>query len=265
MKTVALVSSCLLSSILLCLVLLMLQSRPVVSAALANAANPQNPAPASITAQIVVTPSRDNTIYESPNGGLSNGAGIAFFAGKTGAGSIVRGLLGFDLAERLPVSATVATATLKLNVNTPKQAGTRSIRFHRLSRDWGEGDSNADKGEGGGASATTGDATWLHSFFNTQFWQNPGGDFAESASFTITVSANGVYTHSSEALLADVQGWLANPDMNFGWVIIGDEAAGATAKRFASKEDAANAPQLVIEYTGVTEEQKKVFLPLIGQ
>ena len=32
-------------------------------------------------------------------------------------------------------------------------------------------------GRGSGGSAQVDDATWLHTFFQDQFWVNPGGDF----------------------------------------------------------------------------------------
>src|SRR4029079_7070373 len=47
----------------------------------------------------------------------------------------------------------------------------------------------------------------------------------------------------------DVQGWVANPTTNFGWVLIGDEALDATAKMYDSGESAVanNRPKLILD------------------
>ena len=77
---------------------------------------------------------------------------------------------------------------------------------------------------GAGAQAEAGDATWLHTFYNTSFWTTPGGDFSPTLSATTTVSTvNTTYTWSGSGLLADVQAWVSNPASNFGWVIRGNE------------------------------------------
>src|SRR4030095_14498372 len=48
---------------------------------------------------------------------------------------------------------------------------------------------------------------------------------------------------------ADVQSWLNDSSINFGWLMLGDESTGSTAKRFDTRESA-NPPVLTIEYTG---------------
>ena len=49
-------------------------------------------------------------------------------------------------------------------------------------------------------------------------------------------------------MVADVQAWLDNPASNFGWLMLGDETAIATAKRFDTRESA-SPPMLTIEFT----------------
>jgi hypothetical protein len=51
-------------------------------------------------------------------------------------------------------------------------------------------------------------------------------------------------------MATDVQGWLANPASNFGWILIGDETQDATAKMYASGEDffPANHPKLIVDF-----------------
>ena len=48
-------------------------------------------------------------------------------------------------------------------------------------------------------------------------------------------------------MVADVQSWLDNPASNFGWLVLGDETAIATAKRFDTRESA-SPPMLTIEF-----------------
>lgn len=218
-----------------------------------------------LLAQLVLTPTKDNTLYESTTGTISNGAGDYLFAGQTNrAGAIRRGVLAFDLAGKLPSGATIVSATLQLHLSKTS-AGTTPVNLHRVLANWGEGASNANSNEGGGATATTGDATWLHTSFNTTFWQTPGGDFTPAASATTAVAGEAIYQWRSPTLLADVQSWLADPASNFGWIIIGDENASGTAKRFDSKENptAANRPQLTIVYTVTETTAARVYLPLI--
>ena len=125
--------------------------------------------------------------------------------------------------------------------------------MHRLLAEWGEGSSNAsDRGGGQGAASSTGDATWIHTSFDSGTWSSLGGDFATTASSSLEISSPGSYTWSSTPqLVADVQGWIANGSSNYGWIVIGDESAGRTAKRFDSREHgtASVRPQLVVEFT----------------
>lgn len=244
------------------LVLVLLMQTTVLYAGTAEedgAANANGTIPISIT----LTASQDNTLYESATGNISNGAGDYLFAGQTNQGAIRRGLLAFDLTDKLPAGATIVSATLQLRLSKTS-AGPTTVSLHRVLANWGEGSSNANSNEGGGVTATTGDATWLHTLFNTTLWQAPGGDFAATASATATVAGVADYQWRSPTLLADVQGWVANPATNFGWLIMGDEGTSGTAKRFDSRENptAANRPQLTITYTMPTTEIAKIFLPV---
>jgi hypothetical protein len=194
-------------------------------------------------------PVRDNTLYEDSAGSLSNGAGDHLFAGSTARGSVRRALLGFDVASRLPAGATVTGVSLTLHVSRTI-AGSRAVALHRALSSWGEGTSDAFGEEGLGAESTPNDATWIHTFFNTEFWTTAGGDFAETPSATQSVDGPGFYTWASTPeLVADVQMWLDDPSADFGWVVIGTEEPGA-AKRFDSREidDESLRPALEIEF-----------------
>ncbi|HVS11400.1 MAG TPA: hypothetical protein VMS76_16130 [Planctomycetota bacterium] len=202
--------------------------------------------------QVIVPASKDNTLYQSSTGSLSNGAGPNFFAGRDGSGAIKRAVVAFDVAAHVPAGSRIDAARLVLTLSATI-VGPKNVGLHALLADWGEGTSVAGFGGGGGAAATPGDATWLHTFHPSQFWAAPGGDFAPSASASILVNLQlGAYTWGpTPAMTADVQAWLDNPSLSFGWCLVGDESTAATAKRFDSREHPTPAvrPQLVVDFT----------------
>jgi hypothetical protein len=194
---------------------------------------------------VSIPASQDNTLY-AESGNLSNGAGNYVFAGATGFGSPRRALIAFDVAAAIPAGSTIQSAALSLNMSMTN-AGPSNVALHRVSASWGEGTSMAMSGEGGGALATTGDATWQYRFFATQSWTNLGGDFVATPSASISVDANGIYTWGSNAaLVTDVQAWLDDPSTSFGWVLIGDESMSTTAKRFDSRTNATGVPPVLV-------------------
>jgi hypothetical protein len=207
-------------------------------------------AASSANAAIInIMPSKDNTLYEfdPDEGDHSNGAGFHFFAGENGEGELRRGVLAFDVAGTIPAGSTITAVSLSLSMSmTP--AGAETIELHKLLADWGEGTSHAPMGEGDGAPATPNDATWRHRFFDSVFWTTQGGDFSAMVSASQSVAGVGHYTWSSTQMVADVQSWLDNPGSNFGWLVLGNETASATTKRFDTRESA-SPPVLTIEYT----------------
>ena len=54
-------------------------------------------------------------------------------------------------------------------------------------------------------------------------------------------------------MVADAQSWLADPASNYGWVVVGNESADFTAKRFQSREGLAP-PELSVTYAPVSTE-----------
>ena len=203
---------------------------------------------------VTISPSKDNTLYESAAGSLSNGAGNHFFAGRTGptSGSLIRrGVIAFDIAGSIPAGSTIDSVTLSLHMSRTV-SGAQNVTLHKLLADWGEGSSNAPGFEGGGAAASPGDATWVHRFFNTANWASVGGDFFPFFSSSASVGGIGSYTWgSTAAMVSDVQSWLDNPATNFGWLLKGNESASTTTKRFDTKENTtpANRPVLVVDFT----------------
>ncbi len=82
-----------------------------------------------------------------------------------------------------------------------------------------------------GAPSAEDDATWIHRFFDTDFWATPGGDYAPEASASAVIAGTGFYVWSAPGMVADVQAWLDQPSDDYGWILIGNESTGATAKR----------------------------------
>lgn len=206
--------------------------------------------PAALAETVTVEADRDATLIEHPDGALANGSGPAMFAGHTAqaAGGIRRALVRFDVAGALPARAVIDRVTLRLTL-MPSNVGARAIRLHRVLADWGEGASSATGG--GGAPAQPGDATWIHTFWDTEYWAQPGGLFAGRVSAQQVVDDPGAYTWAdTEHLAQDVRLWNAAPWMNFGWILIGDELSIQSSKNFASREapDPSVRPMLEIDY-----------------
>ncbi len=217
----------------------------------------------SVAAADVVTLSaaRDNTLYENDNDQdppPSNGAGRNLYAGRSNQGAgqdRKRIVIAFDLAP-IPAGSTINSVTLSLYMNRSNEAGNTPVAVHRLLADWGEAGSSAGGGGGGGADAEVGDATWRHRFYPTDFWAPFGGEYVAASATTTVGTAEQFYDWSSGPLAADVQGWLDSPATNHGWIVVGDESAAPTAKRYSSREanQSAERPKLTIDYTpGVLE------------
>ncbi len=203
--------------------------------------------------QIIVAASKDNTLYETADGSTSNARGTAMFAGRNSqqANSIRRALMRFDVAAHLLAGSTIRSVQLVLH-NSTNNIQDEVLSLHRAVRDWGEGTSIASGSGGGGGPATTNDATWLHTFFDTQFWSTAGGDFQLTPSATQVVGDVGFYRWGpTPEMIADVQGWLDDAGTNFGWFVTGNEAVPSTAKRFSTREDPDPTwrPSLLVEFT----------------
>jgi hypothetical protein len=206
-------------------------------------------------ATAVVQALKDNTMYGESDT-LSNAKGQHIYAGtNNNLPSPRRALIAFDIAAVLPAGATVDSVSLRLVMTkTSPQAPPATVTLRRLTADWGEATSIADLGlgEGGGGSATPGDATWGHKFYDTVAWTTPGGDFDPSGSYpVVTTSTLGPYVWQSSQMAADVQGWLDTPASNFGWILLGEEIGAGHAREFDSREHptAANRPRLTVHYT----------------
>jgi hypothetical protein len=197
---------------------------------------------------VVLVASHDATLIESDQGELANGAG-PLFAGRNNAASNSRrrALLAFDVVDAVPAGAWVTGVALELEVE-PSNPVVIDMGLHRVLTAWSEGPSVAFGG--GGAPAEPGDVTWLHTRYDSEFWDEPGGDFDPLASAVTSVGDVGLYAWQAPGLVADVQAWLDDPASNFGWILVGGEEARQTAKIFSSRESEVEAsrPRLVVEF-----------------
>ena len=215
--------------------------------------DPPTPEKPSVT-EITRSPSKDNTLYASIAGELSNGAGSHLFVGATQGGLERRTVLAFDLSGDIPTGATIEAATLALNMSRG-QPGPETVELHRVLANWGEGTSVAtggSGGEGGGGQSTPQDVTWIHRFFESEMWRNQGGDYSDTVSGSMSIIGISSYTWGSTVqMVADVQSWIDDPSTNFGWILVNPEEGRGTAKRFDSKEndDAGKRPVLTIAFT----------------
>jgi hypothetical protein len=77
-----------------------------------------------------------------------------------------------------------------------------------------------------------------------------GVDYSGVVSATEQVTGLGVYEIELRlAGLGDLQDWLQDPGVNFGWVMVSEaEELPKTARRFATRESGAGAPKLLVDY-----------------
>jgi hypothetical protein len=198
---------------------------------------------------VFVEAGRDATLIEEPEGALANGAGPVFFVGRTNQrqNGARGGVIFFDIAAAVPRNARVESVRLALYA-TPSNPAPHPVALHRLLADWGEGDSFASGGSGD--FATPGDATWIHSFYDNDLWVQSGGHFVARASAERELAASDFYSwEGTRKMLADVRLWLAAPNRNFGWILLGQEMMPGTVKSLASREEPDESLRPVLEIT----------------
>lgn len=207
----------------------------------------------------------DATLIEEPAGALANGSGINFFVGRiaeSGGGTLRRALVRFDLTS-VPAGSRITSATLQLSLVRSRFAGDLPVSIHRVTQSWAEGPSSSSQGIGD--TSVAGDTTWIHRNKPAVLWTRPGGDYVEAASGSRIVGATGgAYAWPSTPLIvADVQGWLDSPASNHGWIVIGFEGVGTSAKGFAAREATTplDRPTLAIAYDPPVPVDQDIPLP----
>jgi hypothetical protein len=205
---------------------------------------------------VTLTPSADTSMFEfAPLNNL--GGMMTLAAGRTASRGPARALIKFDITNAVPAGAQIVAARVRVVVvkaNFFPQPST--FVLHRVLVDWGEGDNGTGDASGSGSLAAEGEATWRAGFHPATMWSTPGlgagSDYVEAASSSVGIDLPDAYDFdSTTSLVADVQGWLDNPASNFGWLLRSEAEASvsSTARRFASRESAADVPSLEIEYT----------------
>ena len=209
---------------------------------------------ASVQAQTTVTlvADKDTTLYESSSGSLANGSGQGIFCGRVGpngGGGKRRTLVHFDVAGSLPAGARILSVEFDI-FSAQSTAFLPILTFaHRVTQNWNEGSTVAPGPGGAGGAATAGETTWLHTNYPSANWNNPGGDFDATPSFTFNLASIGPSTATVQpGMVADVQSWLDNPTGNFGWLLKTDEQFMQTARRMYSREFGSSAPSVTITY-----------------
>jgi len=205
---------------------------------------------------ITLTPVADTALFEyEPN--FNFGAENDLPAGTIGrAGGFNRSriLLKFDVARAIPANVVISRAVLTLTaVKSPDSPANSTLGLHRMLDDWSEG---TQRGlPPGGAPAAGGETTWNSRFSPNGAWAAPGGksgeDFVALPTASERIAANGEYEVELGSIkVKDIQDWLTAPETNFGWILISQsEDIPQTARRFASREHAASAPMLLVQFS----------------
>lgn len=246
-----------------------------------------------------------STLYSGNYANNTNGGGPTFFVGGGPSASVPvtgwydRSLILFDIASLIPEGSTIIDVKLTLTLAFPagSSGGTpgtgdqtpRTISLFRLTSDWGQDTvSFSEKTSGGGTGGGTlpnpalHGATWNEAFYGQTAWETEGGggDFVDTASASLAVDSNlnSPYTWgSTEALIADVQGWLDGTIANNGWILISaDEEVNQSFRTFWSSEGAERqvalgntsaaswAPDLEITYSTAVPEPAASAMLLAG-
>ena len=210
-------------------------------------------------ATVTVNPVGDADIRQlDPNGSHGDEASITSGQlGKNAGFEIRRALFRFDVSQ-IPAGAIINSATLRVTVvRVPGSPLNSVFEVRRVLQSWTE----------------TG-VCWNSRTSSQTPWQVAGAtgsaDSASTASSAIFVGSGlppTDYTFSSTAaLVADIQAWVNDPSVNFGWLLISeDEVSHFTARRFGAREDPTAAPVLTVNYTlasvGVTIQPPSQTVP----
>jgi hypothetical protein len=195
-----------------------------------------------------LVPSADTWIFaEAPDNNM--GASVDFAVGVNAHGSAMRALMKFGFST-IPVNAVVTSVTVSVTAYKGNVIDDTTFVLHRLLQDWVEGEGNGNTG----SPAAPGWATWNDRINSTNSWSAPGAapdtDYDATASGSIVVNTLQTYTFpSTTKLVSDVQGWIANPLSNFGWLFKADAEGGQSARRWFSHDNLSGGPSLTINYT----------------
>lgn len=208
----------------------------------------------SLAAQSVatITSDKDATLYENTSGSLANGAGRGMFVGKVGFNGgykIRRAIVHWDIAGSIPAGSRILAVSLDMWTEQSAAFLPVNTDVHRVLADWTEGSTIAAGNGGMGGPSSNGSVTWIHRSYPNQLWNSPGGDFAATPTFSFPMPGIGaVQTPSNDAIVADVQDMLDNPNSNFGWLFKKGEVMNSTANRLNTREAPGLLPKIVVTY-----------------
>jgi hypothetical protein len=210
------------------------------------------PSPPVRAEAVTLLPAADTAMLQSaPDNNLGR---RLLGAGGNLAGGRFRTLLKFDVTNSIPSGATVTAVSLTLVVvRVPFTAVESFFELHRFLSPWNEGTGLGVREDG--VPALPGETTWNSQFHGTTLWSAggsaPGADYLTTPSASIPMQNEGTYAFESTGeLVADVQAWINGTAPNHGWIMISSaEGTPGTARRFVSREDTLEAPQLIVEYT----------------
>jgi hypothetical protein len=163
---------------------------------------------------VALSPSADNTLYEDPNGSLSNGAGAHFFAGRPSTDGRSDEFNQIDVASSLPPTAAIVGATLYLTMSEQSQdhdscassCDLPGVKEVQLRQAIGIGALAA-------AGVPPGPPVWLSG------GRCPVVTSSQQQCHT-AVAGIGSYSWSAPGMVSDVQTWLDAPPTNDGWLLL---------------------------------------------
>jgi hypothetical protein len=161
--------------------------------------------------------------------------GLGFTAGNTARRALIR----FEPGAEIPSGATIVSVELGISVTrVPLSPAISIFELKRVRQEWLETE-----------------VSWNVRREPGLAWEIPGAggdeDVQPERSSSTLMQGRGRYTFpSSDRLVADLQMWVDNPGTNHGWLLWSrSENVLQTARHFASRENVADAPELVVEYT----------------
>jgi hypothetical protein len=148
-----------------------------------------------------------------------------------------RALLRFDTSG-IPPEAEVESVELGVTVTmTPPTPPASTFELRRMLAAWSETESS-----------------WNNRLTGVP-WEMAGAlgaaDASGLASSTVEISSVGSYViPSTEQIVADVQGWVEDPESNHGWMLRSQaENVLRTARHFGAREHNNSPPRLTVNYT----------------
>ncbi len=198
---------------------------------------------------IEIPPNSDTTIDQAePVGNFGRETALRV---RNAPGSETRALLRFNIGTSVPPGSTITSVSLNLApADGASSSGPARLALYRVARVWNEGRGSV----AAGIASEAHEASWSRRLHPVAIWIRPGGargiDFVSGASGSVDLGTGvPVVFPSTKRLVSDVQDWLDRPFSNEGWIVVAGSNSDPAGLVFGSREDAARAPKLTIEFT----------------